>query len=145
MFSILTYRVLLKRRIFEKKYLNYCLLGILPLYASLFVFHNTGWASDFFWNNGCISCMSSRHIFPIYFFTIMILGLFVKTRFLLVALLQIIFLNIVYLLSNQIFQLILQGDKYTLFEVFTHPKNSESNLFLKRTLMNYGPQCIMHK
>jgi hypothetical protein len=102
-FSILTYRVLLTKKILERQYLNYTLFGIFPLYVSLFVFHNTGWATSFFWNNSCISCMSSRHLFPVYFLAIMILQLFVKTRFILTLLLQILFLNVIYALSSQIF------------------------------------------
>jgi hypothetical protein len=102
-FSIFTYRVFFTTKILERQYLNYTLLGIFPLYVSLFVFHNTGWATSFFWNNSCISCMSSRHLFPLYFLTIMTLQLFVKTGFILTLLLQILFLNAIYALSSQIF------------------------------------------
>ena len=39
----------------NRKYFQFFSFGIVPLYSSLFVFVNTGWANDYFWNNSCIS------------------------------------------------------------------------------------------
>jgi hypothetical protein len=74
-----------------------------PLYFSLFIFSNTGWANNYFWNNNCISCMSSRHIFPVYFFALMIMQLYSKNRFTNLLLIQILGLNVIYLVNRQVF------------------------------------------
>ena len=58
---------------------------------------------DYFWNNSCISCMSSRHLFPVYFLSIMILQLYEKNRFLIVLLFQMLSLNFIYFFNQQIF------------------------------------------
>jgi hypothetical protein len=102
-FSLIIYRALFKSKSLDKNYLHYFLVGISPLYFSLFVFNNTGWATEFFWNNSCISCMSSRHLFPVYVLAVIIFQLFAKSKYIYMLLAQILFLNTIYLLTNQIF------------------------------------------
>jgi len=102
-FSLVIYRALFKRRNIYQKYFWYLLVGILPLYLSLFVFNNTGWATEFFWNNSCISCMSSRHLFPAYVLAIVMLQFFTKSRYIHLLLVQMLLLNSVYVLTNQLF------------------------------------------
>jgi hypothetical protein len=102
-FSIIVYLLLYRNRAKNPKFFSFFSFGMIPLYLSLFIFANTGWASNYFWNNSCISCMSSRHIFPVYFFALMILQLYSKNRFSNLLLVQILFLNVIYLLNRQIF------------------------------------------
>jgi hypothetical protein len=103
LFSLVIYRALLKKRNIYQKYFLYFLAGFLPLYLSLFFFNNTGWATEFFWNNSCIACMSSRHIFPVYVLTVVMLQLFAKSRYIYLLLVQVLVLNTIYLLTNQLF------------------------------------------
>ena len=102
-FSIIVYLLLYRNKAENLKFLQFFSFGMIPLYLSLFIFANTGWANNYFWNNSCISCMSSRHIFPVYFFALMILQLYSKNRFSNLLLVQILFLNVIYLLNRQIF------------------------------------------
>ena len=102
-FSIIVYFLLYRNKPKNLKFLHFFSFGLIPVYLSLFIFANTGWANNFFWNNNCISCMSSRHIFPVYFFALMILQLYSKNRFSKLLLVQILFLNVIYLLNRQIF------------------------------------------
>jgi len=102
-FSLVIYRALLKKRKIYQDYLFYFLSGVLPLYLSLFFFKNTGWATEFFWNNNCIACMSSRHLFPVYFFTVVMLQLFARSKYVYLLLVQMLLLNTIYLLTNQLF------------------------------------------
>lgn len=102
-FSIIVYLLLYRNKPKNPIFLHFFSFGMIPLYSSLFIFSNTGWANNFFWNNNCISCMSSRHIFPVYFFAIMILQQYSKNRFSNLLLLQILFLNVIYLSNQQIF------------------------------------------
>ena len=102
-FSIILFSLLYFKHPKNRKILQFFSFGIVPLYSSLFVFVNTGWANDYFWNNSCISCMSSRHLFPVYFLSIMILQLYEKNRFLIVLLFQMLSLNFIYFFNQQIF------------------------------------------
>jgi len=102
-FSIIVYLLLYRNKAKNQKFFSFFSFGMIPLYLSLFIFTNTGWASNYFWNNSCISCMSSRHIFPVYFLALMILQLYSKNRFSNLLLVQILFLNVIYLLNRQIF------------------------------------------
>jgi hypothetical protein len=102
-FSLVIYRALLKKRKIYQEYLLYFLSGVLPLYLSLFFFNNTGWATEFFWNNSCIACMSSRHLFPVYVLTAVVLQLFAKSKYIYLLLVQVLVLNTIYLLTNQLF------------------------------------------
>jgi len=101
--SIILFSLLYFKQPKNRSFFQFFSFGILPLYSSLFVFVNTGWANDYFWNNSCISCMSSRHLFPIYFLSIMILQLYDRNRFLILLLFQILSLNVIYFLNQQIF------------------------------------------
>jgi len=47
------------------------LLLLAPIYISMFVFPNSGWASNFFWDNFCASCAYQRHWFPVMFLLIL--------------------------------------------------------------------------
>jgi hypothetical protein len=102
-FSLVIYRAFLKNKNISQKYFRYFLFGISPLYLSLFIFNNTGWATEFFWNNSCIACMSSRHLFPVYVLTVVVLQLFAKSKYVFLLLLQVLLLNTIYLLTNQLF------------------------------------------
>jgi hypothetical protein len=97
--SILIYIATINRMI-SRKFCIY-IATISPIYMSLFVFANTGWASNYFWATACISCMSSRHIFPLYFLLILFIGKFSKFKFILLALIQILLLNSIYYLTQQ--------------------------------------------
>jgi len=101
--AFFAFLILCSKCIENRDSLKFFSLGISPLYASLFIFTNTGWASNYFWNNSCISCMSSRHIFPLYFLAIMILETHAKKRYLFFLLVQILCLNFIYLVERQIF------------------------------------------
>ena len=102
-FSIIVYWLLYKNKLKKRESLQFLSFGIIPVYLSLFIFPNTGWANNYFWNNNCISCMSSRHVFPVYFLAVMILQLYSKSRYLYLLLAQILTLNVIYLLNRQIF------------------------------------------
>jgi hypothetical protein len=102
-FSIIVFLLLYSNKPKNLNYLYFFAFGLIPLYFSLFIFSNTGWANNYFWNNNCISCMSSRHLFPVYFFALMILQSYSKIRFSNLLLVQILFLNVIYLLKRQIF------------------------------------------
>jgi hypothetical protein len=102
-FSIIFYLLLFRNKPKNLNFVHFFTFGMIPVYLSLFIFSNTGWANNYFWNNNCISCMSSRHMFPVYFFALMILQSYSKERFSNLLLVQILFLNMVYLLNRQIF------------------------------------------
>ncbi len=102
-FSIFVFLLMYRNKPKNLEFLKFFSFGIIPLYLSLFIFSNTGWANNFFWNNNCISCMSSRHMFPVYFFTLMILQSYSKDKFSNLLLFQILFLNVAYLFNRQIF------------------------------------------
>jgi len=101
--AFFAFLILCCKRIENRDSLKFFSFGIIPLYLSLFIFTNTGWASNYFWNNSCISCMSSRHIFPVYFLAIMILQTYAKKRYLFFLLAQILCLNFIYLFEREIF------------------------------------------
>jgi hypothetical protein len=102
-FSIILYLQLYRNKPRNLNFLLFFFIGMFPLYFSLFIFPNTGWANNFFWNNNCISCMSSRHIFPVYFFALMIMQSYSKNRFTNLLLIQILGLNVIYLVTGQVF------------------------------------------
>lgn len=77
-------------------------VSIIPIYLSLFVFRNTGWATDFFWQTPCVSCMSSRHIFPLYVLLILFIGQFLRSKYVHLVMIQLLLLNLIYYLTQQI-------------------------------------------
>jgi len=55
----------------------------LPTYFSLFIFPNSGWQHDYFWNDTCTVCLYQRHWLPIVFLTLLnTLVLFYHSKFL---------------------------------------------------------------
>jgi hypothetical protein len=102
-FSIIVYLLLYVKKPKNREFLQFFSFGLIPIYFSLFIFPNTGWASNYFWNNNCTACMSSRHIFPVFFLAIMILQSYSKNRFLYLLLAQITSLNVIYLLNRKLF------------------------------------------
>ena len=102
-FSIIVYVLLYIKKSKNREFLYFFSFGFIPIYFSLFIFPNTGWANNYFWNNNCTSCMSSRHIFPVFFLAIMILQSYIKNRLLYLILTQITSLNVIYLFNRKLF------------------------------------------
>ena len=46
--------------------------SFIPVYLSLFIFPNSGWSFDFFWQNTCTVCLFQRHIFPVFSIALLI-------------------------------------------------------------------------
>jgi len=102
-FSMIVYLLLYVKKPKNRKFLHFFSFGLIPIYFSLFIFPNTGWANNYFWNNDCTACMSSRHTFPVFFLAIMILQSYSKNRFLYLLLAQITSLNVIYLFNRKLF------------------------------------------
>lgn len=99
----MAYQFFLTSKFQNIKIFQLLLATMAPVYISLFIYPNTGWSNAMFWSNDCISCMSSRHFFPLFFLSVMIFQLFLKTKFLSLLLLQILSLNFVYYITRQFF------------------------------------------
>ena len=102
-FSMIVYLLIYIKKPKNQEFLHFFSFGLIPVYFSLFIFPNTGWTNNYFWNNNCTACMSSRHTFPVFFLVIMILQSYIKKRFLYLLLAQITSLNVIYLFNRKLF------------------------------------------
>jgi hypothetical protein len=67
-FAIIYILVKKKYRLYfyaNSKILGPLILAIIPTYVSLFIFSNSGWSTNFFWNINCTICLYNRHFFPL--------------------------------------------------------------------------------
>jgi hypothetical protein len=70
------------------------LFAVIPIYFSIFLFINSGWSQNIFWNNECNSCMVGRHTYGIFMLFLLIIQFFLRSRVLIWIPIQFIALNI---------------------------------------------------
>jgi hypothetical protein len=67
-FTIIYILVTKKYRLYfytNSKIIGHLILAMIPIYISLFIFSNSGWSFNFFWNVNCTICLYNRHFFPL--------------------------------------------------------------------------------